>query len=604
MLWSTADSSSVPASYASLNDDRSGDVAAVPVIASGVDVADPTFVVNEAGYKQELMANGFSQLMNFSFCFTAVAVTASISVLFNYGLGTGGPAVMIWGWIISCVFTLIIGASLAEISATYPSAGSVYHWAGQMAPLEWAPFASFICGWLNFVGNAAGDASYAYGCAQLIAAAVALNHPGDPSPPLSSTGAQVGLSILVAAVWAVKNCAPTNQQGIFNNASALFQMVSTVVVVLVLMLATPMRSTSSFVWESTYNNTGASSMIYVSAIGILMSLFSFSGYEAGAHMAEETEDATSSAPWSIVHTCIAGGVTGFVYLLGLLYAALNVDLVLQGDSEQAVVNIYTQAFTEKLDTTGWNPAINSTCPDPLCCDASNPACVLRGPVKTAGATALTVLLILNVFCAGFSSLTVTSRIGFAMARDGAMPGSKWLHAVSSRTKAPSHMLFLVFLIDAVLCCLPLVNTTAFAAITGITTIGFQLSYALPILMRLTAARKSFVQTPGFNLGRLSEPVGWVALLWLFVTSVMLFFPTSFDAEGHQTASGFNYTCVVVGGTLAIALAYWFAPKEWGGARWHFVGPKRADRLEPHVPSSDKPAAEDANYVPLVHPSHS
>jgi len=96
MLWSTADSSSVPASYASLNDDRSGDVAAVPVIASGVDVADPTFVVNEAGYKQELMANGFSQLMNFSFCFTAVAVTASISVLFNYGLGTGGPAVMIW----------------------------------------------------------------------------------------------------------------------------------------------------------------------------------------------------------------------------------------------------------------------------------------------------------------------------------------------------------------------------------------------------------------------------------------------------------------------------------------------------------------------------
>src|SRR5688500_7944160 len=92
---------------------------------------------------------GFSGLMNFSFCFTAVAVTASISVMFEYGLGTGGPAVMIWGWIIACCFTMFIGCALAEIAATYPSAGSVYHWAGQLAPLEWAPFTSFICGWLN-----------------------------------------------------------------------------------------------------------------------------------------------------------------------------------------------------------------------------------------------------------------------------------------------------------------------------------------------------------------------------------------------------------------------------------------------------------------------
>ena len=65
--------------------------------------------------------------MNFSFCFTAVAIVSSISVLFDYGLNTGGPAVIIWGWIIASAFTLCIGMSLAEIAATYPSAGSVYH---------------------------------------------------------------------------------------------------------------------------------------------------------------------------------------------------------------------------------------------------------------------------------------------------------------------------------------------------------------------------------------------------------------------------------------------------------------------------------------------
>jgi amino acid transporter len=64
-----------------------------------------------------------------------------------------------------------------------------------------------------------------------------------------------------------------------------------------------------------------------------MSLFSFSGYEAGAHMAEETTKASTSAPRGIIYTCIATAFTGFVYILGMLYAARNVDLVLNGKSD-------------------------------------------------------------------------------------------------------------------------------------------------------------------------------------------------------------------------------------------------------------------------------
>ena len=54
---------------------------------------------------------------------------------------------------------------MAEICSAYPSAGSVYHWAGMLATPKWAPFASYICGWFNFLGNAAGDASFAFGFA-------------------------------------------------------------------------------------------------------------------------------------------------------------------------------------------------------------------------------------------------------------------------------------------------------------------------------------------------------------------------------------------------------------------------------------------------------
>ena len=90
----------------------------------------------------------------------------------------------------------------------------------------------------------------------------------------------------------------------------------------------------------------------------------------------------------------------------------------------------------------------------------------------AGALDMTILLLINLFFAGFSSMTVTSRIGFAMARDGAFPFSKKLYVVSEESKTPDRLIFLVFVIDVLFCLLPLINATAFAAITSITTIGF------------------------------------------------------------------------------------------------------------------------------------
>jgi len=74
---------------------------------------------------------------------------------------------------------------------------------------------------------------------------------------------------------------------------------------------------------------------------------------------------------------------------------------------------------------------------------------------------MTIMLLINLFFAGFSSMTVTSRIGFAMARDGAFPFSKQLHYVNPTTKAPDRVILLVFCIDVALCLMPLISPTAF-----------------------------------------------------------------------------------------------------------------------------------------------
>jgi len=221
------------------------------------------------------------------------------------------------------------------------------------------------------------------------------------------------------------------------------------------------------------------SAVYVSLIGLLVCLFAFSGYEAGAHMAEETKHATKTAPMGIIYTCIATALTGWLFILGLLYA-MNEDIndAVSGNSNQTVVNIYAIVFTK------------------------------NGNLNKNAALAMTSLLIINLFFAGFSSLTVTSRIAFALVLDGGLPLSKRLYYVNKKRQTPNLVVLLVFVVDSVLCCFPLFRSTAFAAIT---TIGYQISYAIPIFLRLTVARRTFKKTE-CSLGALGEPIGWTAVV--------------------------------------------------------------------------------------------
>ena len=99
-----------------------------------------------------LQHRGLSGFMNFAFGFTEVSVLASVTALFHYGLQTGGPVVWFWGWVVSWAAITVVSFSMAEICSAYPSAGSVYHWSGQLAPARHAAIASYITG----AGHGAG----------------------------------------------------------------------------------------------------------------------------------------------------------------------------------------------------------------------------------------------------------------------------------------------------------------------------------------------------------------------------------------------------------------------------------------------------------------
>ena len=77
-------------------------------------------------------------------------------------------------------------------------------------------------------------------------------------------------------------------QAWFNNISALYQIITTVAIIVIILVVAPERSTSEFVWISTYNTTGMDNMGYVFIIGLLTTMYGMSGYEAGSQASEET----------------------------------------------------------------------------------------------------------------------------------------------------------------------------------------------------------------------------------------------------------------------------------------------------------------------------
>ena len=221
-----------------------------PAIYAGVSASeDDEKILSEMGYAQDLRRGFGGWFTSFAFCFTAVAVLPSITTGFQTSLGMGGPIEMVVTWIIVSIFTIIAGCIMGEICSSYPSAGSVYHWAGQLAPPKWAPILSFVTGWINFLGNLCGDAAYGWGFSNLLCGVLSDRYGTEVS-----LGGQVGIAIGVITLWAILNMLRSDYMGWVNNFAAFWQIASIFIIVIVILGMGNAEggsglAPSSFVWS-------------------------------------------------------------------------------------------------------------------------------------------------------------------------------------------------------------------------------------------------------------------------------------------------------------------------------------------------------------------
>jgi amino acid transporter len=286
------------------------------------------------------------------------------------------------------------------------------------------------------------------------------------------------------------------------------------------------HASTTYVFTNIVNNTGWHSTFYVLLLGLLLAQYTFTGYDASAHMTEETREASRSGPRGIVMSILVSLIAGWVLLIGITFA------------------IQAQHYT--LYTGALVP----------------PAQIFITAIGATGAKLLLLVIIgAQLFC-GMSSVTANSRMIYAFSRDGALPGSNLWHQVNKRTRTPTNAIWLAAG-GALILGLPyLWNSAAYAAVTAIAVIGLYIAYVAPTFLRLRQG-ENFRRGP-WHLGRWSYLVGWIAVIWVVFITILFMLPTASPIGWGN----FNYTVIAVLVVLGFAGIYWLvSAKNW------FTGPK-------------------------------
>src|SRR5215204_2679224 len=114
----------------------------------------------EMGYKQELH-RAWSGFSNFAISFTIISILAGTFTTYGQAWNNGGPVAISWGWPLISIPILIVGFSMSELVAKYPTAGGIYWWAARLGGPVWGWFT----GWFNLLGLIGVVASVVYASA-------------------------------------------------------------------------------------------------------------------------------------------------------------------------------------------------------------------------------------------------------------------------------------------------------------------------------------------------------------------------------------------------------------------------------------------------------
>ncbi|KAJ3186441.1 hypothetical protein HK101_009637 [Irineochytrium annulatum] len=489
---------------------------------------------------------------------SVICICSGITSLFGNGLVQGGPVVMTWGWLIVAAFTMCVGLSMAEICSAFPTSGGLYFYAARLTSPKYKPFASWITGWFNLLGQIAVTAGVVFGVSLLICATASVASI-DSTGAINFTakpGQVVGVHVAVAVTAAFANSFGTKVIARIMYVSTIWQVAAPFIIFVTLLAKAPTRQSAMFVFTDFENGTGIQSNAWAALVGLLFAQYTFTGYDSSAHVTEETRRADVAGPLGIVLSIAVSAVVGFLFIIAFLFSMQDYAGTVGTATGLPVAQIMLDACGQ-----GW-------------------------------AVFMLVILIVATWFAAVACFIGNSRMIYAFSRDGALPLSSVWHTITQPLGVPLYANWLAATLIILLALPYLGNPTAFTAITSIATIGLYISYGSPIVCKLL--NPTLFKPGPFHLGRWSTAVNVVSCAWIGIITALFLLPTT----NPVTSLNMNYACVLVGAVFFGAGGAWLL-----SARKWFKGPvinlSEAEKKEVVLDSEETTVVPDSTDDFLV-----
>ncbi|KAJ7305609.1 choline transport protein [Mycena albidolilacea] len=458
------------------------------IVMSGEVVTAGKARVNASGHVDQLDR----QYGLLSICATAltidnawVALGGSITIAVTNG---GAPGI-IYEFLASSVYYGLVATSIAELASSIPSAGG---------------------GLINFYGWMIGLAAIVMIPANVLVQMYVVFHPDFLVQPWHIFVAFFVINwICCLTVIFFNRFMPALQR------FGLFMIIVGGLVTIIVLASAKSRASASFVFTDWENATGWSGGVAF-LTGMLNGAFAIGTPDSVTHMAEELPHPRRDLPRAIAAQIFLGALTGFVYVVALMFSITDLDAVLTSNGSFPLAVVYAQATGNKAGTFG-----------------------------------LLLIVFLSVMICCIGGFITTGRIYWALSRDNVTPFSSFFSQASARLSCPVPATLFCAILTTAFGAVQLGSKTALSDLGGSFVILSTTSYAMAILPHLLSGRKNVPQGP-FWMGRAGFFVNTISVLLIVFTNVMFCLPYALPAN----VPAMNYNSVILVGCVTLTTFWW------------------------------------------------
>lgn len=477
---------------------------------------DDVRLLHSLGYAQEL-ARRMSGFSNFAISFAIICILAGGITAFSQGLSAAGGASIGIGWPVGALFAIIVALAMAQIASAYPTAGGLYHWSSILGGRGWG----WATAWFNLLGLIFVVASVDFGVYALFRDLILSGLFGMDVSGFGWLQQTLAVAVLLITQALFNHFGIRLTTMLTDFSGYLIFAVAIILTIALLLFAPSLDFSRLFTFSNFTGDVGGGvwpqtgSLLYAFLLGLLLTVYTITGFDASAHTSEETRDAARTVPRGMLQSVFWSGLFGYIMVCAFVLAMSSV-----ADGAAQGFNVF--------------PWLMAQSPMPG---------FLRGLLYIG-------IVVANYLCA-LAGLTSTSRMMYAFARDGGLPASDALKKVSPIYRTPVTAIWA----SATLALLATLYGNAFVVLSTGCAVFLYISYVMPVAAGLLTEGRTWTRKGPFNLRSLSRPVAVLAIIGGLILAFVGFQPPN------------EKVLYLTIGLIVALVAIWFAFE-----RRRFAGP--------------------------------